>query len=294
MTMIGYDAGRLAGLQSRARRAAASLETVRSDDPAAAGAMAAVATARRSLEDGVLGLIARITTSDPMGSWIAAGVAGSAGSPSGWRTMPAGADAAPRNCSQPQPALCENSPVRSWFGPGYEVFGGRVTIVEWLRIEGFGGYAREVRRGDAEWEGMDGIPIVEMFSGGTESTTWTVRNAYVEYSYASVDRGGDMADPVPRAAFAGDVEVTEYREYTTFQPQVGLPVGGPPGSRSGDPTAELDIGIPFEHTVTSVGATYSVRLLQGRPVPVGRPATTAPRRYYREIPLTRLDSADED
>ncbi len=277
MTMIGYDPGRLAGLRSRARRAAEVLETARSDDPAAAGAMAAVAATRRHLEDGVLALIGRITTSDAMGSWIAASVAG-----------------APRNCSQPQPALCENSPVRSWFGPGYEVFGGRVTIVEWLRIEGFSGYAREVRRGDTEWEGMDGIPIVEMFSGGTESTTWTVHNAYVEYSYASVDRGGDMADPVPRAAFVGDVEVTEYREYTTFQPQVGLPVGGPPGSRSGDPTAELDIGIPIEHTVISAGATYSVRLLQGNPVPVGRPATRAPRRYYRQIPLTHLDSADED
>ncbi len=144
-----------------------------------------------------------------------------------------------------------------------------------------------VRRGDTEWEGMDGIPIVEMFSGGTESTTWTVHNAYVEYSYASVDRGGDMADPVPRAAFVGDVEVTEYREYTTFQAEVGLPVGGPPGSRSGDPTAELDIGIPIEHTVISAGATYSVRLLQGNPVPVGRPATRAPRTYYRQIPLTR-------
>ena len=117
MTMIGYDPGRLAG-GHRARRAAEVLETARSDDPAAAGAMAAVTTTRRHLEDGVLALIGRITTSDAMGSWITASVT----------------EHALRNCSQPQPALCENTPVRSWFGPGYEVFGGRVTIVEWLRI----------------------------------------------------------------------------------------------------------------------------------------------------------------
>ena len=126
-----------------------------------------------------------------------------------------------------------------------------MTNVEWLSIESSGDYTQRVYRGAAEWEGMDGIPIIEMLSGGTQITTWTVEDAYVEYSYASVARGGDLRDPVPRAAFEGDVEVTEYREYTTFQPQVGIPVGGPPGSRSGDPTAELDLVIPIEHTLIS-------------------------------------------
>jgi hypothetical protein len=109
-----------------------------------------------------------------------------------------------------------------------------------------------------------------------------------------VDRRGGLGDPVPRAAFEGDVEVTEYREYTTFQPQVGIPVGGPPGSRSGDPTAELDLVIPFERTLLSANATYSVRLLGGDPVPVGRPPSTSTRTFSRDVPLTALESADED
>lgn len=272
MTMIGYDPARLAGLWSSARRAAEALGAIRSDDPAATVAMATVAAVRRHLDNDVLGAIGRITAADPMSSWVTA----------------------PLNCSQPQPALCENSPVRSWFGPGYEVSGGRVTNVEWLSIESSGDYTQRVYRSAAEWEGMDGIPIIEMLSGGTQITTWTVEDAYVEYSYASVARGGDLHDPVPRAAFEGDVEVTEYREYTTFQPQVGIPVGGPPGSRSGDPTAELDLVIPIEHTLISANATYSVRLLGGNPVAVGRPPLTAPRRFSRNIPLTDLESADED
>jgi hypothetical protein len=270
--MIGYDPARLAGLRSSAGRTVDALGRIRSDDPAASSAMAMVAAVRRDLEVDVLAAIGRIAAADPMSSWVSA----------------------PLNCSQPQPALCENRPVRSWFGPGYEVFGGRVTNVEWLTIASSGEYTQRVHRGDSEWEGMDGIPIIEMFSGGTQITTWTVEDAYVEYSYASVDRRGELRDPVPRAAFEGDVEVIEYREYTRFQPQVGIPVGGPPGSRSGDPTAELDLVIPIDHTVLSANATYSVRLLGGDPVPVGRPPSTATRTFSRNIQLTALESADED
>ena len=75
---------------------------------------------------------------------------------------------------------------------------------------------------------------------------------------------GPCEEPVARAAFVGDVEVTAYREYTTFQAEVGLPTGGPPGSRSGDPTAELDLSFPSD-TRCQCEPAYSVRLLGGSP-----------------------------
>lgn len=68
--ITGYDLHRLETLRQRATGAAEALRAVRTSDPAAASAMATVASVLANLEDHI-GLIDRVTNADPMGSWHA-------------------------------------------------------------------------------------------------------------------------------------------------------------------------------------------------------------------------------
>ena len=67
--MYGYDPARVETLHHRTREAIAALAEIRSDDPAAADAMRAVARTRDTLEHGWIPFIDAIRTSTAMTAW---------------------------------------------------------------------------------------------------------------------------------------------------------------------------------------------------------------------------------
>ena len=241
--------------------------------------MATVARAtRRHLEDGVLAPIGRITTSDAMGSWIAASVT-----------------SAPRNCSQPQPALCENSPVRSWFGPGYEVFGGRVTIVEWLRIEGFSGYARrEVRRGapsGREWTAFRSsrCSAAAQRARRGRSTTPMSSTATPPWTVVGTWRTRSRVRPSSATWKSPNTGTTRPSNRRWGCRSEGRPARGP-AIRPPSWTSEFRSNTRWSAPVrpTRSGCSRAI------PFPWADRPRGHPARYYRQIPLTHLDTADED
>lgn len=74
MTLIGYDPDRVRVLHRTAGRVVGELSAVRSDDPAAAGPMAAVRAVHGDLEDRCLALAERILASDAMLAFSALGL----------------------------------------------------------------------------------------------------------------------------------------------------------------------------------------------------------------------------
>ena len=69
MSVYGYDPARVETLHHRTREALAALAEIRSDDPAAADAMRAVARTRDTLERGWMPFIDAIRTSTAMTAW---------------------------------------------------------------------------------------------------------------------------------------------------------------------------------------------------------------------------------
>ena len=69
MSVYGYDPARVEMLHHRTREALAALATIRSDDPAAADAMRAVARTRDTLQQGWMPFIEAIRTSTAMRAW---------------------------------------------------------------------------------------------------------------------------------------------------------------------------------------------------------------------------------
>ena len=69
MSKYGYDPARVEVLHHRTLAAVAALSEIRSDDPAAADAMRAVARARDTLERGWMPFIEAIRTSTAMTAW---------------------------------------------------------------------------------------------------------------------------------------------------------------------------------------------------------------------------------
>ena len=69
VSVYGYDPARVEVLHHRTREALAALATIRSDDPAAADAMLAVARTRDTLEHGWMPFIEAIRTSTVMNAW---------------------------------------------------------------------------------------------------------------------------------------------------------------------------------------------------------------------------------
>ena len=82
---IGYDRQRVATLRTRAADALRLLQTISSDDPAAASAMQVVRSAQLAFEERLMPLLDRVLRSEAMLTWASSGTM----EPMAWRSAPA-------------------------------------------------------------------------------------------------------------------------------------------------------------------------------------------------------------